>query len=158
MAEIHPIRRDQVSELASLIKEFSVFEKLDHICKADERSLVDVLFGESAFAHCLVAEDDGKCVGYALFYPVFRTFSSVPAMYLEDLYVKPEMRGAGLGIRLLAHVAKAAEARGIRRIDFQALSWNIDAIGFYEALGAVRDEGNIDFRISGDAFLNLSSK
>lgn len=158
MASIDFIREDGIPKLVELIREFAVFEKLDHICKANERSLLDVLFGDTAFAHCLVAESDGNFVGYAIFYPVFRTFSSVPAMYLEDLYVKPEIRGTGVGIALLKRVAKESETRGIHRIDFQALAWNTPAIGFYESLGASRDEGNVDFRIFGTAFETLASE
>lgn len=155
MAEIRHACREDIPTLVGLIREFAVFEKLEHVCEVDEKSVEVAFFSTASSFQCLLAFIDGECTGYAVFYPVFKTFRGVRSMYLEDLYVIPDARGSGVGIALLRAVARDAAEAGINRLDWQVLDWNIEAIGFYETLGSERDDGNLDFRISGEAFNNL---
>ena len=146
-----------LSQIVALIKEFAEFEKLADVCKITEADLSAAVFGDASFAHCLVAFDGETCVGYAVFYPVFKTFRGEPSMFLEDLYVSPKMRGRGFGSALLSEVARCAKSRGLVRMDWQALKWNQPAIDFYGKLGAEADDENLDFRLRGASFERLAS-
>lgn len=152
---IEPVGTESIRDLCGLIREFAAFEKLDGVCRVTEDSLHRALLSEGSGIRCLMAERAGRFVGYALFYPIFRTFSCMPAMYLEDLYVTSDARGSGVGLGLLRAVARESADRGIRRVDWQVLRWNSEAMDFYGSLGAGRDDGNVDFRISGEAFDRL---
>jgi GNAT superfamily N-acetyltransferase len=119
--------------------------------------LREAVFGANRFAHCLVAESHGELVGYAIFFPVFKTFRGERSMFLEDLYVSPKMRGRGLGFALLKEVARIAKEQNCVRMDWQALKWNAPALEFYRNLGAESDDENLDFRLRGAAFEKLSA-
>lgn len=154
---IKKISESQVDELIILIREFAEFEKLSEYCKVSENDLREAFFGENKFAHCLVAESGDELVAYAIFFPVFKTFRGERSMYLEDLYVSPEMRGQGLGLKMLKEVARIAKDENCVRMDWQALAWNTPAIEFYKKLGAIIDEGNLDFALRGADFDKLAS-
>jgi len=139
--------RDDLSALRQLICEFATFERLDHLLGVDEHSLNNALFSDVAFCKSLVAETKTDIVGYAIFYPCFRTFSGLKSLYLEDLYIKPDFRGSGLGKTLFNSISEHARLNGFSRIDFQVLDWNDRAIEFYERLGAKRVGGNLDYSI-----------
>ena len=109
------------------------------------------LFGERPAAEALVAERGGEVVAFALFFTNFSTFLAQPGLYLEDLYVKPEHRGAGIGEALLKRLAQLAVERGCGRFEWSVLDWNENAIRFYERMGAtVMPEWRI-CRVTGDA-------
>lgn len=154
------IRRATVSYIPSiltLIREFAEFEKLTEWCEVSEDDLRDAIFGEHKFVHCLIAERKNKIVGYALFFPVFKSFRGERSMFLEDLYVSPQMRGRGLGLKMLKEVAQIAREQNCVRMDWQALKWNINAVEFYKNLGAETDDENFDFRLRGESFAKLAS-
>lgn len=145
-----------IRAIALLILEFAEFEKLDQWCEVTENDLHEAIFGGQSFVQALVAMDGNRYVGYALFFPVFKSFRGERSIFLEDLYVTPELRGNGLGFVMLREVAKYAKEQGFSRLDWQALKWNEAAINFYVNLGAETDDENLDFRLRGAAFEELS--
>src|SRR5438046_1459028 len=125
-----------VPVIADLIRGLARFEKLEDEVALTEELLAGNLFGPRPYAETLIAEDGGTPVGFALFFHNFSTFLAKPGIYLEDLFVKPEYRGHGIGRQLLAHLAETALERGCGRLEWAVLTWNEPAIGFYERLGA----------------------
>ncbi len=123
--------------ILSLIRDLAAYEKLLHEVVATEDSLRRTLFGEPPSAHVVIAEVDGRAAGFALYFFNYSTFLSKPGLYLEDLFVKPEFRGSGIGKSLLLHLAKIANTRGCGRMEWAVLDWNEPAKGFYKKLGAV---------------------
>ncbi|MDB6115374.1 MAG: family N-acetyltransferase [Lacunisphaera sp.] len=130
--------------ILSFIRDLAIYEKLLHEVVATEESLERTLFGQPPAAHVVIAEVGGQPAGFALYFFNYSTFLAKPGLYLEDLFVKPEFRGAGTGKALLLHLAKLANARGCGRMEWSVLDWNEPAKGFYRKLGAVPLE---DWRI-----------
>ena len=137
MINVREASEKDVPLILSFIRELAEYEKLSDEVVATEERLRANLFGERPFAEVLVAERDGDPAGFALFFHNFSTFLGKPGIYLEDLYVKPEFRGAGIGKTLLAHLARLAKERGCGRLEWWVLDWNAPSIGFYEKIGAV---------------------
>ena len=113
--------------------------------------------GEHPKAEVVIAEWDGVAAGFALFFHTFSTFLGQPGIYLEDLYVRPELRGKAIGKTLLLHLARLAQLRGCGRVEWSVLNWNTPSIGFYESLGAKHLADWSVFRLSGEALENLAS-
>ena len=134
---IRPARPDDCETLATLIRELAVYEKLEGEAKATAADLERNLFGPRPFAEALIAESGGGPVGFALFFPTFSTFRGQPGLYLEDLFVRPDHRGRGIGKGLLARLAALALERGCGRLEWAVLDWNEPSIGFYRSLGAL---------------------
>ncbi|WNM32931.1 GNAT family N-acetyltransferase [Streptomyces sp. Li-HN-5-11] len=126
-----------VPVIHALIRELATYEKAPAEARATPQQLTDALFGErpAAFAH-VAEEADGEVVGFALWFLNFSTWRGVHGIYLEDLYVRPEARGAGHGRALLTELARICVTRGYERLEWSVLNWNRPAIDFYEALGA----------------------
>src|SRR3954469_23250583 len=124
--------------ILELIRSLAEYEKLAHEVVATEETLRRTLFGPTPAAQVVIAEVDARPAGFALYFFNYSTFLAKPGLYLEDLFVKPEFRGAGTGKALLLHLAKLANARGCGRMEWSVLDWNQPAIDFYEALGARR--------------------
>lgn len=133
---IRPATADDCGAIAALIRELAVYEKMEEYSKASGDDLRRHLFGPRPYAEALIAELDGRAVGFALFFHTFSTFRGQPGIYLEDLFVQPEHRGRGLGKALLARLAALAVERGCGRVEWAVLNWNEPAIGFYRSLGA----------------------
>lgn len=131
---------------------------MSHEVVATEASLQQWLFGPRPAAEVLLAELDGAPAGFALFFHNFSTFLGRPGIYLEDLYVRPEHRGQGVGRRLLAELAHLAVTRGCGRLEWAVLDWNESAIGFYRALGAVPQDEWTVFRMTGEALTALADR
>jgi ribosomal protein S18 acetylase RimI-like enzyme len=132
---------DDAKAIAMLVRELAVFVKHEHAAKATADDFRRHLFGRMPAAQAALAEMDGQAVGLALWFSTFSTFRGQPGLYVEDLYVKPECRGRGIGKALLAAVATEAIERGCGRVEWSVLKWNLAAIGFYRSLGAqVLDE------------------
>ncbi len=137
-----PLVRDaserDVPLLLELFRELAVYEHLEHELRASDEQLRDALFGERPAAQALIAEHGSQIVGYALFFPTFSSFLSTRGVWLEDLFVRPSSRGAGVGRALLAAVAARVRESGGERLEWAALDWNELALGFYRHIGARR--------------------
>jgi GNAT superfamily N-acetyltransferase len=144
--------------LLTFIRELAVYEKMLDEVVATEESLKESIFGGRRVAEALIGEEEGRPVAFAVYFHNFSTFLGRPGLYLEDLYVKPEMRGKGIGKAMLAFLARLAKERGCGRFEWSVLDWNEPAIGFYRSLGAVlMDEWSI-FRITGEALEKLAGE
>lgn len=153
---VRPARVEDVGAIVLLIREFAEFENLSALCEITETNLREAILGENGFVRALVAMAENHYVGYALFFPAFKSFRGERSVFLEDLYVTPDLRGQGLGFVMLREVAKYALEQGFARLDWQALKWNEAAIEFYKNLGAESDDENLDFRLRDAAFIELS--
>ena len=154
---IRPARADDIGTIHDFILALADYERLAHAVKADRATLARYLFGERPMAEVLIAEHDGMAVGFALFFHNFSTFEGRPGLYLEDLFVRPEHRGNGIGEALLRHLAHLAVERGCGRLEWAVLDWNKRAIEFYERMGARGVKEWTIFRVSGDALTRLGS-
>lgn len=141
----------------SFIRELAEYENLSHEVVATEEALRTSLFGERPFAEVLLAFVGEEPVGFALFFHNFSTFLGKPGIYLEDLYVRPEHRGAGAGSALLSRLAGLAVERGCGRLEWWVLDWNEPSIGFYERLGATAMDDWTVYRLTGAALEDLAS-
>ena len=155
---IRPAATADLPLIAALIRELAEYEKLSHEVRFDEARLAEYLFGARPYAEVVIAEAAGEACGFALFFHNFSTFEGRPGIYLEDLFVRPEARGRGLGKALLAHLAGLAIARDCARLEWWVLDWNAPSIGFYKALGArPMDEWTV-MRVDGAALAELAGQ
>lgn len=145
-----------ISAIHRLIVELAIYEKEPDAVKASHADLHLALFGDRPTAECVLAEVEGQAVGLALFFTNFSTWTGKPGLYLEDLFVMPAARGAGLGKALLVHLAGLAVSRGYGRFEWSVLDWNTPAIGFYKALGAKPMSEWTVMRVDGDALAALA--
>ena len=153
---IRPAERPDLALIAALIRELADYERLLDQVRLDEAVLGEYLFGPRPMAEVVIGEVAGTAQGFALFFHNFSTFEGRPGIYLEDLFVRPEARGAGLGKALLAHLAGLAVNRGCARLEWSVLDWNEPAIGFYRTLGArPMDEWTV-MRVDGNALTGLA--
>jgi len=155
---IRPATRADAALILGFIRELAEYEKLLHEVKATPADIEQQLFGPKPAAECVIAELDGKPAGFALFFHNFSTFLAKPGLYLEDLYVKPELRGKGVGKQLLAHLAALALQRGCGRFEWAVLDWNAPAIKFYKSLGAEMMESWKINRLTGEALKRLATE
>ena len=156
--QILPATPAEVPLLLELIRELAEFEQLLHAVDATVESLHAALFGPQPACEAVVARVDGEPVGFALYFHNFSTFRARRGLYLEDLYVRPAMRGRGVGKALLVHLAGIAVQRGCARFEWAVLDWNQRAIDFYRSMGAVpMDEWTV-FRVSGEALAALGQQ
>ncbi len=142
--------------ILELIRGLADYEKLSDQVTATEEKLRDTLFGARPGADVLLARVADECTGFALFFPNYSTFLAKPGIFLEDLYVKPEWRGKGIGKALLFRVAQIARERGCGRFEWEVLDWNEPSIGFYKSLGAVPMDEWTKYRITGEALERLT--
>jgi GNAT superfamily N-acetyltransferase len=134
--DIRPANEADVPQILAFIRGLAEYEKLSHQCVATEESLRETLFGARRYAEVLIARLDKVPIGFALFFHNYSTFLAKPGIYLEDVYVLPEHRGAGVGKALLKAVAKIAKDRDCGRLEWSVLDWNEPAIEFYKRIGA----------------------
>jgi len=155
------IREAKVADvplILEFIRALAEYERLSHEVLADEAMLEGELFGKHPGAEVVIAEFQAAPVGFALFFHSFSTFVGRKGLYLEDLYVLPEMRGKGVGKKLLAFLAKTACDRNCGRLEWSVLDWNAPAIEFYRSIGAVpMDEWTV-FRMTDDALATLAAQ
>lgn len=150
--------REDVPTILALIRGLAEYEKLAHEVMADEATLAATLFDERPVAEVVLAEHAGEPAGFALFFHNFSTFLGRPGIYLEDLFVKPELRGRGIGELLLAFLAKLAVERGCGRFEWAVLDWNEPAIRFYQRLGARPMHEWTVFRVAGPELAALAAR
>ncbi len=138
--DIRPAAPDDIPLILGFIRGLAEYEKMLDQVAATPDGLRASLFPADGVpaAGCVIGSTDGVPAGFALYFFNFSTFLGQPGLYLEDLFVKPEFRGHGLGKALLVHLARIANARGCGRMEWAVLDWNAPAIAFYESLGAKR--------------------
>lgn len=155
---LRPATREDVPLILAFIRELAEYEREPDAVKADEATLAANLFGERPGAEVVIAEADGRPAGFALFFHNFSTWLGRRGLYLEDLFVRPEFRGRGVGEVLMAYLAKLAVERGCGRFEWWVLDWNTPALDFYRRLGAVpMDEWTVQ-RMTGDALHALAAR
>ena len=145
-------------QVLAFIRELAVYEHLEDQVVATEADLAAALFRARPYAEVVLGCLDGAPVGFALFFHNFSTFLGKPGIYLEDLFVRPEARGLGVGKRLLAWLAHTTLERGCARLDWAVLDWNKPSIGFYLSLGAVAQDEWTTFRLTGAALERLADR
>jgi GNAT superfamily N-acetyltransferase len=133
---IRPAAPGDVDELLRLIRDLAEYEKLAHMAAGTPPMLHEALFGARPSCEAIVAELGGRSVGFALYFTTFSTFLCKPGVYLEDLFVEPAHRGAGIGKALLRSLAAIAIKRDCGRFEWRVLDWNEPSIRFYRSLGA----------------------
>ncbi|NEX63178.1 GNAT family N-acetyltransferase [Noviherbaspirillum galbum] len=154
--QIRPAQAGDVPAVFGMIRELADFEQLSHLVVATEDSLRDALCGARPSCECLVAEIDGAPVSFALFFHNFSTFLGRKGLYLEDLYVKPAHRGKGIATAMLRRLAQLAVERQCGRFEWSVLDWNVNAIRFYEGMGAtVLPDWRI-CRVTGDSLRDMA--
>jgi hypothetical protein len=155
--QLRPAEPRDVDAIVGLITELAEFEHLSHQLRLTPEALALHLFGTKPVVEAVVAESAGVVVAYALFFTNYSTFLALPGLYLEDLYVQPAFRGAGIGKALLKHLGALAQSRGYGRFEWTVLDWNENAIRFYEKMGAtVMPEWRI-CRVTGDALQAIAA-
>ncbi len=144
--------------ILEFIRELAAYEKQLGRVEATEARLRETLFGAEPAASVIFAFDADKPMGFAVFYFTYSTFAGLPGLYLEDLFVKQEARGLGVGRQLLRRLARLAKEKGCCRIEWAVLHWNETAIGFYRKLGAIPLEEWADYRLSGAPLDELAAE
>ena len=151
-------RPEDVPAIAGLIHDLAEYERAPAECHAETSLLREHLFGPRPFVEAIVAERDGAVCGFALFFHNYSTWLTRPGIYLEDLFVRPEARGLGIGKALLVRLAEIAVERGCGRMEWSVLTWNEPAIGFYRGLGAVPMDEWRTYRLHGEALRVLGTE
>jgi GNAT superfamily N-acetyltransferase len=155
--EIEPATARDVPVILQLIRELAEYERAPNDVVATEEGLREVLFGEQPAAHVLIGREEGEPVAFAVYFFNFSTWLGRAGLYLEDLFVKPELRGKGYGQALLVRLAQIAHERGCGRMEWAVLDWNDPAIQFYRKLGAKpMDEWTV-YRLTVDGIGALAS-
>ncbi len=147
-----------VPRILRFVRELADFERASDKVVATEALLADALFADQPAAYAVIAEIDGEAVGMALYFFNFSTWTGWRGLYLEDLYVTPAARGAGVGGALLTHLAGIAVDRGCTRFEWAVLDWNENAIRFYLSNGAEPMHEWRTYRVSGDALPRLAGR
>jgi GNAT superfamily N-acetyltransferase len=143
-------------QILAFIRALAAYERAPEAAVATEEDLLRDGFGPRPFFDCLIAEHDGRPAGFALFFYNYSTWRGRPGIYLEDLFVLPELRGKGIGKALLQRVAAVALEQGCQRLQWQVLDWNTPAIDFYRAMGGEFLDEWRNVRVSGEAIARLA--
>ena len=149
--------REDAGKILAFIKELAAYEKMENEVVATEALLCEWVFDKQK-AEVIFAVEDGKEVGFALFFHNFSTFLGRAGIYLEDLYVKPEYRGRGFGKALIKRLAAIAKERGCGRLEWWCLDWNKPSIDFYLSLGAEPMNDWTVYRVADDALAALAKE
>jgi GNAT superfamily N-acetyltransferase len=155
---IRAVAPEDVPALVALVHELAAYEREPESCLLTDDQLAAALFGPAPALFGHVADVDGEVVGCALWFLNFSTWRGVHGVYLEDLYVRPTHRGAGLGRALLARLAEVCVERGFARLEWSVLDWNAPSIAFYRSLGAESMDGWTTFRLDGHALAALGAE
>jgi GNAT superfamily N-acetyltransferase len=154
---IVPATEPDIPVILDLIRALAEYEKLSPTVTATEARLRETLFGVKPAAEALLAHWDGECAGFAVFFPTYSTFLAQPGLYLEDLFVKPHLRGKGIGFALLKRLTGIASERGCGRLEWAVLNWNQPSIRFYKQLGALPLDEWTKYRLTGETLQSLAN-
>ena len=149
---------DDVPTVLRFVRALAEYERLAHEVRATEADFRAALFGPSPRAHALLAERDGAAIGFAVWFYDFSTFEGRPGLFVEDVFVEPAHRGAGVGRAIFAWLARRALQEGCSRMNWSVLDWNAPSIAFYRSIGAVAQDGWTTQRLSGDALAALAKE
>jgi GNAT superfamily N-acetyltransferase len=150
-------RPDDVPAIVDLVYGLAEYERAPDECKLTAGQLETALFGDAPKVFCHVAEHDGVVAGCAIWFLSFSTWRGVHGIYLEDLFVRPETRGSGLGKALLTALAQECVRNGYERLEWSVLDWNTPAIDFYKSLGATPQDEWTVYRLTNEALTRLGS-
>ncbi len=156
MLKLRPAEARDAAEVLALIRELADYERLLDEVDATPEGLSAALFGPSPRVFCDLAEQDGGIAGFALWFYSFSTFRGRHGIYLEDLFVRPAMRGRGIGRALLSGLASRCLREDLARLEWSVLDWNEPALAFYRTLGARGMKDWIPHRVTGEALLTLA--
>ena len=154
---IRRARAADVPLVLAFIRELAEYERLLDMCEATEAEIAATLFSANPRAFCEIAETDGASAGFALWFYNYSTFRAKHGIYLEDLFVRPQFRGRGIGKALLSHLARRALEEGRARFEWAVLNWNEPSIAFYKALGARAMTEWTGYRVDGEALERLAA-
>ncbi|MGA7339211.1 MAG: GNAT family N-acetyltransferase [Terracidiphilus sp.] len=154
---VRPATAADVPQILAFIRALAVFERAPDSVEATEEALLRDGFGPHAYYQCLIADHEGKPAGFALYFFNYSTWMGRPGIYLEDLFVQPDLRGLGIGKALLQSVAAAALEKGCQRLQWEVLDWNTPAVDFYRAMGAEFLDEWRNVRLSGEALARLAN-
>jgi GNAT superfamily N-acetyltransferase len=157
MTTIRPATPADIPLIHALVRALAEYEREPHSVKITEEQLLRDGFGANPYYECLIAEKDGAAAGFALYFPIYSTWQG-PSLHLEDLFVRPEFRGHGIGKALLNQVAAVALKRGCARLQWDVLDWNQPAIDFYHSIGATMLHDWRRMRMTGDALKALGTE
>jgi GNAT superfamily N-acetyltransferase len=155
---VRPVERADLRALLEMFAELAEYERLTHELLATEELLARAFFSETPQAGAVIAEEGGRAVGYAVFHTTFSSFLAAQGIWLEDLYVRPEHRTAGVGRALVAAVAAHTLAHGCRRLEWVALDWNERALRFYADLDATKMDDWIPHRLDCESLERLAAE
>jgi GNAT superfamily N-acetyltransferase len=155
---IRPALESDAPVIFDFIRQLAEYERLAHCVEATEKQVRETLFGAKPAAEVLIADYEGECAGFAIFFSTYSTFLARAGIYLEDLYVKPHLRGKGVGSALLGRLAGIATERGCGRLEWSVLNWNEPSIQFYKSLGAEPLDDWTRYRMTGEALDKLAAK
>ncbi|HME59570.1 MAG TPA: GNAT family N-acetyltransferase [Terracidiphilus sp.] len=153
---IRPATRADIPQILTYIRALAAYERAPDAVTATEEGLERDGFGPNPIYFCLMAEHDSKAAGFAFFFYNYSTWLGRPGIYLEDLFVEPELRGLGIGKALLERVAAIAVEKGCQRLEWAVLDWNTPAIEFYREMGAEFMDEWRNVRVSGEALKGLA--
>ena len=157
MLTLRPATPDDISQILAFIRELAEYEKEPQAAVATHEDILRDGWGATPRFRCIMAEWDDQPAGFALYFYNYSTWRGHAGIYLEDLFVRPALRGKGIGKALLAEVAAAAVAEGCPRLEWAVLNWNRPAIDFYEFVGASPQSEWTTMRLSGDALTALAA-
>ncbi|OHX11309.1 GNAT family N-acetyltransferase [Chromobacterium sphagni] len=147
--QIHPAQPQDAASIHHFITELAIYERAEHEVKASVADIEATLFGPDAKAQALLCHVDGQLAGFAVYFFSYSTWLGKNGLYLEDLYVTPQIRGAGAGKALLRHLAQLACEQNCGRFEWSVLDWNQPAIDFYQSIGAAPQSEWVRYRLAG---------
>ncbi len=156
MINIRIAEKADTPQILTFIEALADYEKLSDACVATVEDLERTLFGDKPFANVLIAELEGKPIGFALYFYNYSTFLAKPGIWLEDLFVLPEYRGRSAGKKLLLELVNIAKRSNFGRVEWSVLDWNTPSIEFYKSLGAIPMDEWTNYRLTESSFDLLS--
>ena len=154
--KIRPACAEDSALILRFITDLAIYENAEDAVTATETDIRNSLFAVDSTTSTLICELDGQAIGFAVYFFNYSTWLGKHGIYLEDLYVSPEFRGAGGGKALLKHLAQRAVSKKCGRLEWSVLDWNEPAIGFYKSIGAQPQDEWVAYRLTGKALVELA--